>query len=46
MKLLANGMPVTPVQDLLGHGLLLAISKYLKLSGQDVKEFLRVKRMI
>lgn len=41
MELLSAGVPVTAVQDLLGHSSLLTTSQYLRLSGQDVKKALR-----
>ena len=46
MELLANGVPVTAVQDLLGHSSLLTTAEYLRLSGQDVKEILKAKGMV
>nr|WP_289510067.1 site-specific integrase [Desulfovulcanus ferrireducens] len=46
MELLANGVPVTAVQDLLGHSSLLTTAEYLRLSGQDIKGILRAKGMI
>jgi len=46
MELLANGVPVTAVQDLLGHSSLLTTAEYLRLSGQDIKEILQAKGMV
>jgi len=46
MELLANGVPVTAVQDLLGHSSLLTTAEYLRLSGQDIKGILQAKGMI
>ena len=43
MELLSAGVPVTAVQDLLGHSSLLTTAQYLRLSGQDVKNTLRSK---
>jgi len=45
MELLANGVPVTAVQDLLGHSSLLTTAEYLRLSGQDIKGILKAKGM-
>ena len=41
MELLSAGVPVTAVQDLLGHSSLLTTAQYLRLSGQDIKNVLR-----
>ena len=46
MELLANGVPVTAVQDLLGHSSLLTTAEYLRLSGQDIKGILKTKGMV
>ena len=46
MELLANGVPVTAVQDLLGHSSLLTTAEYLRLSGQDIKGILKAKGMV
>lgn len=43
IELLAAGVPVTAVQDLLGHSSLLTTAEYLRLSGQDIKNILRDK---
>lgn len=45
MELLANGVPVTAVQDLPGHSSLLTTAEYLRLSGQDIKGILKAKGM-
>lgn len=41
MELLSAGVPVTAVQDQLGHSSLLTTAQYLRLSGQDIKNVLR-----
>lgn len=46
IELLSAGVPVTAVQDLLGHSSLLTTVEYLKLSGQDIKNILRDKELI
>ena len=46
MELLSAGVPVTAVQDLLGHSSLLTTAEYLRLSGQDIKGILKTKGMV
>ncbi|MFP4429548.1 MAG: tyrosine-type recombinase/integrase [Desulfovermiculus sp.] len=43
VELLSAGIPVTAVQDLLGHSSLLTTAQYLRLSGQDIESLLRGK---
>jgi molybdate transport system regulatory protein len=43
VDLLSAGIPVTAVQDLLGHSSLLTTAQYLRLSGQDIENMLRGK---
>ena len=43
VELLNAGIPVTAVQDLLGHSSLLTTAQYLRLSGQDIENMLRGK---
>jgi len=46
IELLRAGVPVTIVQDLLGHSALTTTAIYLKISGQEVKGILREKGLI
>ncbi|HFC76818.1 MAG TPA: site-specific integrase [Candidatus Moranbacteria bacterium] len=46
IELLANGVPVSAVQNLLGHSSLLTTAEYLKISNQDIKEILKIKGLI
>jgi len=46
MELLSAGVPITAVQDLLGHSSLLTTAEYLRLSGQDIKGILKAKGMV
>ncbi len=46
MELLKSGIPVTIVQDLLGHAALTTTAIYLRMSGQDAKNILKEKGMI
>jgi molybdate transport system regulatory protein len=46
MELLSAGVPVTAVQDLLGHSSLLTTAEYLRLSGQDIKGILQAKGIV
>ena len=43
VELLSAGIPVTAVQDLLGHSSLLTTAQYLRLSGQDIENMLKGK---
>jgi len=46
IELLRAGVPVTIVQDLLGHSALTTTAIYLKISGQEAKGILREKGLI
>ena len=46
IELLRAGVPVTIVQDLLGHSALTTTAVYLKMSGQEAKGILREKGLI
>ena len=46
IELLRAGVPVTIVQDLLGHSALTTTAIYLKISGQEAKEILREKSLL
>lgn len=46
IELLRGGVPVTVVQDLLGHAALTTTAVYLKLSGQEARSILRDKGFI
>jgi len=46
IELLRAGVPVTVVQQLLGHAFLSTTAVYLRLSGQEVKQVLREKGLI
>jgi integrase len=46
IELLRGGVPVTVVQDLLGHASLTTTAIYLRLSGQEAKSILRDKGFI
>ena len=46
VELLRTGVPVTIVQDLLGHAALTTTALYLRISGQEAKWILRQKGMI
>ena len=46
IELLRAGVPVTIVQDLLGHSALTTTAIYLKMSGQEAKGILREKGLI
>ena len=46
IELLRAGVPVTVVQQLLGHAFLSTTAVYLRLSGQEVKQVLRAKGLI
>ena len=46
IELLRAGVPVTIVQDLLGHSALTTTAIYLKISGQETKGILREKGLI
>ena len=46
IELLRAGIPVTAVQQLLGHAYLSTTAIYLRLSGQEVKEILRAKGLL
>ena len=46
IELLRAGVPVTIVQDLLGHSALTTTAIYLKISGQEAKEILREKGLL
>jgi molybdate transport system regulatory protein len=43
IELLRGGVPVTVVQDLLGHASLTTTAIYLRLSGQEAKSILKDK---
>jgi len=45
VKLLSAGIPVTNVQELLGHASLLMTAQYLRLSRQDIENLLRGKEL-
>ena len=46
IELLRAGVPVTIVQDLLGHSALTTTAVYLKMSGQEAKGIMREKGLI
>ncbi len=46
IELLRAGVPVTIVQDLLGHSALTTTAVYLKISGQEAKRILKEKKLI
>ncbi len=46
IELLRAGVPVTIVQDILGHSALTTTAVYLKISGQEAKNILREKGLI
>ncbi len=46
IELLRAGVPITVVQDQLGHASLLTTAVYLKLSGQEAKHILRERGLI
>ena len=46
IELLRAGVPVTIVQDLLGHSALTTTAMYLKISGQEAKGILKEKGLI
>ncbi len=46
IELLRNGIPVTIVQDLLGHSALTTTAVYLRISGQEAKHILKEKGLI
>lgn len=46
IELLRAGVPVTIVQDLLGHSALTTTAVYLKMSGQEIKSVLRDKGLL
>ena len=46
IELLRAGVPVTIVQDILGHSALTTTAIYLRMSGQEAKEILREKGLI
>ncbi len=46
IELLRAGVPVTVVQDLLGHSALTTTAIYLKISGQEAKGILKEKGLI
>ena len=46
IELLRAGVPVTIVQDILGHSALTTTAIYLRISGQEVKVILREKGLI
>jgi len=46
IELLRAGVPVTIVQDLLGHSALTTTAVYLKISGQEAKGILKEKKLI
>ena len=46
IELLRAGVPVTIVQDLLGHSALTTTAVYLKISGQEAKWIMREKGLI
>ncbi len=46
IELLRAGVPVTIVQDLLGHSALTTTAIYLKISGQEAKEILKEKGLV
>jgi molybdate transport system regulatory protein len=46
IELLRAGVPVTAVQDLLGHSSLNTTAVYLRMSGQEVKMILKEKGLI
>ncbi len=46
IELLRAGVPVTIVQDLLGHSTLTTTAVYLKMSGQEIKSVLKDKGLI
>ena len=46
IELLRTGVPVTIVQDLLGHSALTTTAVYLRISGQEAKGILREKGLI
>ncbi len=46
IELLRAGVPVTIVQDLLGHSALTTTAVYLKMSGQEIKGVLKEKGLI
>jgi len=41
IELLKAGLPVPAVQDLLGHSSMLTTAQYVRLSGQDTKQFMK-----
>jgi len=46
IELLRAGVPITIVQDQLGHAYLTTTAVYLKLSGQEAKEILRERGLV
>ncbi|WP_022671322.1 tyrosine-type recombinase/integrase [Hippea alviniae] len=46
IELLRTGVPVTIVQDLLGHSALTTTAVYLRISGQEAKNILREKGLV
>jgi len=46
LELLRSGVPVTAVQDILGHSSLSTMAIYLRLSGQEAKSILKDKGFI
>ena len=46
IELLRNGVPVTIVQDILGHSALTTTAIYLRISGQEAKGILKEKGLI
>jgi len=46
IELLRAGVPVTVVQQLLGHAFLSTTAIYLRLSGQEIKQVLKAKGLI
>jgi len=46
IELLKAGVPVTMVQDILGHSALTTTAIYLRISGYEAKEILRQKGLI
>jgi len=46
VELLRAGVPITIVQDILGHSALTTTAVYLRISGQEAREILREKGLI